>query len=104
MPAPFLMSSIGAATCRDCTGSLLVLDTDGSLTGRAGQLAPCLCVDASYGESEVCACHITSWPYRDGYTGWVLNETVSSNDAGVWYRPCVVHNVIVQRGAVPAAA
>ncbi|MFF4848431.1 hypothetical protein [Streptomyces sp. NPDC001194] len=75
--------------CGDCAGSLVDVDSDGSMTGFTGSLIPCYCAHAGQDGGSGCGCFVEGWPMDDGFTGWV--EEPEYVEGSPVYRPCLVH-------------
>ncbi|MFJ9945894.1 hypothetical protein [Streptomyces erythrochromogenes] len=90
------------ADCEDCAGSLMVVDSDGSMTGFRGSLVPCCCSNSDQGDSRGCACFLAGWPLDGGFTGWVAD--LDGTDSSPVYRPCWVHTPSRANATVLAVA
>ncbi|MER5863979.1 hypothetical protein [Kitasatospora sp. NPDC002040] len=87
--------------CPSCSGTLRVLDADGSICGTAGVLVPCGCVDP--GQHGECACHIAEWDENDGFTGWSVIPLDEFVDDGPYFRRCSTHAPNLTRAMAVAA-
>lgn len=88
--------------CGDCAGSLVDVDSDGSMTGFTGSLIPCYCANAGQDGGSGCGCFVLGWPMDGGFTGWVADP--DSTDGSPVYRPCWVHTPSRANTTVLAAA
>ncbi|MER6315188.1 hypothetical protein ABT237_15625 [Streptomyces sp. NPDC001581] len=88
--------------CDDCAGSLVVVDSDGSMTGFRGSLIPCHCTNSDQGENTDCACFLAGWPLDGGFTGWIAD--LDGTDDSPSYRPCWVHTPSRANATVLAVA
>ncbi|MFE3626356.1 hypothetical protein [Streptomyces goshikiensis] len=75
--------------CGDCAGSLVDVDSDGSMTGFCGSLIPCYCANAGQDDGGDCGCFVAGWPMDDGFTGWIT--ATGGRDGTPVYRPCSLH-------------
>lgn len=85
VPAP------AADVCPACSGTLRVVDSDGTLSGTIGVLVPCDCVGHLYGQYGACPCHVDVWNENDGNTGWEPIPLEEFTDDGPYFRPCTEH-------------
>ncbi|MFI7235038.1 hypothetical protein [Streptomyces cyaneofuscatus] len=89
--------------CGDCDGTLVTSD-DGSVTGSAGELVPCMCA-VFYGSR--CSCEVPGWPLNDGFTGWIeltRTERDSAPENTPLLRPCPHHNTTARAASRTAVA
>jgi hypothetical protein len=97
---------VDSDVCRECSGTGIDRDRDGSVTGRLGTLIPCSCADDQLGDSPRCGCHLPWWPYNNGLTGLVRKPLEEYGDDSPFLLPCPQHaaNLVIVAVAGEVAA
>lgn len=85
------VAQVSEDLCETCDGTLVGIDTDGSMTGVVGIPHPCSCTVGVLGKSSVCACYLDGWPLNGGFTGWIPPVVGDLEDAGTYYEQCPKH-------------
>lgn len=102
-----LTASHLAPVCKNCDGTLQLVDSDGTQCGTVGAIVPCVCTDVD-GSHYKCACWVYEWPVNGGFTGWIPvppEEWDWDNiDEQASFRPCPFHAECILTAVAGVAA